>query len=177
MDQDAVPDASPVSSCNGCELMDGRRRFLQHASVTLAGIALSLIGRPAHAGEWVVRHAGAIASDGSTATYRVPDVDGATIDAEREVVVVRWKGAAYAFSLVCPHKRALLKWRERESTFNCPKHKSKYHPDGAFISGKATRGMDRHGLRKQGGSLIVDLGAVYKQDVHAAQWAAAVVRV
>lgn len=176
-----LPDDSAASqttdACDGCALLEGRRHFLQQVSFAVGGIALSLLGRPAHAGEMVIRYAEAVAATATTASYAIPESDGATIDEEREVIVVRWTGAVYAFALSCPHQRALLKWKPKDSRFQCPKHKSKYQPDGTFISGKATRGMDRYALRKEATSIVVDLQTLYRQDEQGAKWAAAVVRV
>lgn len=180
MSTDRTPDhpagLPATDACDGCALLEGRRHFLRQVSLAMGGIALALLGRPAHAGEMAIRYAGAVAATATTATYALPEQDGATIDEEREVIVVRWSGAIYAFALSCPHQRALLKWKEKDARFQCPKHKSKYAPDGSFISGKATRGMDRYALRRQGTSVVVDLEKLYKQDEQAAQWAAAVVR-
>ena len=89
--------------------------------------------------------------------------------------MVRHQGRAYAFSLSCPHQRTMLKWRADDARFQCPKHKSKYQPDGTFISGRATRGMDRHAIRLQGRELIVDRAVVYRQDKNPAAWKAAFV--
>ena len=59
--------------------------------------------------------------------------------------------------------------------FQCPKHKSKYQPDGEFISGRATRGMDRFSIRRAGETVVVDLAVLHKQDTDAAGWNAALV--
>jgi Rieske Fe-S protein len=71
----------------------------------------------------------------------------------------------------------VLKWKAKDSRFQCPKHKSKYEPDGTFISGRATRGMDRFGLRRSGAEIVVDLSKVYQEDKDKAAWDAAAVRV
>jgi Rieske Fe-S protein len=67
----------------------------------------------------------------------------------------------------------MLKWRENESQFQCTKHKSKYQPDGTFISGRATRGMDRYPVRIARGSVSVDVSSVILQDEDEAAWQAA----
>lgn len=168
--------AAGDDACTGCALVGGRRQFLQHVSVALGAIALSLVGQAARAEELSVRYAGASAATGGSATYAIPDTDGATIDEDREVILVRWKGAVYAFALYCPHKRTALKWKAGDARFQCPKHKSKYQPDGTFIDGKATRSMDRYAVRRQGKSIVLDLAKLYKEDEQRAQWTAAVVR-
>jgi Rieske Fe-S protein len=82
----------------------------------------------------------------------------------------------YAFRLACPHQRTALKWKAKDGRFQCPKHKSKYQPDGTFISGRATRGMDRHAVRRNGNEVVVDLSKVYLQDKDGGGWTAAVVK-
>jgi nitrite reductase/ring-hydroxylating ferredoxin subunit len=111
-----------------------------------------------------------------TRTYPIPAADGARIDRDAEVILVRWRGAVYAFALACPHQNTVLRWQPAESRFQCPKHKSKYRPDGSFIEGRATRGMDRYAIRREGGTVVVDLRTLHEQDEDAAGWAAAVVR-
>jgi len=46
-----------------------------------------------------------------------------------------------------------------------------------FISGRATRSMDRFALTKDGVNVVVDLDKLFRQDHDAADWAAAVVAV
>lgn len=109
--------------------------------------------------------------------YPLPGSDGATVDKTNELIVARVQGKAYAFALSCPHQRTMLKWEADENRFQCPKHHSKYQPDGTFISGRATRGMDRHPIKLEGGALIVDSTVIYRQDRDAALWQAAFAQV
>ncbi len=83
----------------------------------------------------------------------------------------------YAFALSCPHQNTALKWLKDEGRFQCPKHKSKYEPDGTFIEGRATRGMDRYVVRRDGAKVVVDLGKLIEQDKDGAGWSAAQVAV
>jgi hypothetical protein len=48
--------------------------------------------------------------------------------------------------------------------FQCPKHESKYTPNGTFTSGRATRNMDRLNIRHDGDMLAVDLSHMLKSD-------------
>ena len=64
-----------------------------------------------------------------------------------------------------------------ENRFQCPKHKSRYQPDGTFISGRATRGMDRFAVRQEKGEIVVDTTRVYHEDEDRAGWTAAAMRV
>jgi Rieske Fe-S protein len=93
------------------------------------------------------------------------------------VILVRWEGALYAFKLSCPHQRTALKWKDNDRRFQCPKHRSRYQPDGTFISGRATRGMDRYAIARDGEGIRVDLTRVYEQDKDASGWNAAMVKV
>jgi len=108
-------------------------------------------------------------------TYPIPVNDGAQIDHKNDVILVRWKNAIYAFNLSCPHQNTALRWNDKVHEFQCPKHHSRYKPDGTFIDGRATRNMDRFAVTKQGNNLVVDLDKVFEQDKDAAGWKAAVV--
>lgn len=133
--------------------------------------ALSASPREAHALPLSLGSALGVAGD--ERTYPIPTADGAIIDRDSEVILVRWKGQVFAFALSCPHQHTALKWRGGDTRFQCPKHKSKYQPDGTFISGRATRNMDRFAIRKQGKSLVVNVARLYRNDKQAVDWASA----
>ena len=160
--------------CAGC---GGRREFLRDAAGLAAALMLSLGAGRAAAQPMALRAVRALAVRGGTATYPIPTQDGATIDRDNEVIVARWSGRVYAFALSCPHQRTMLRWQEGEHRFQCPKHHSRYTPDGTFISGRATRGMDRYSLRREGGTVVVDLAALHRQDQDRAGWDGAFVAV
>ncbi len=109
-------------------------------------------------------------------TYALPATDGVMIDRRHEVMLTRWQQSIYAFALACPHQKTALRWIEKDTRFQCPKHKSKYQPDGTFISGKATRGMDRHALRREGETIVVDTAVLHRQDANPSGWSASTVR-
>jgi len=108
-------------------------------------------------------------------TYPVPASDAVSIDREAEVILIRFHQQALAFNLACPHENTALRWRQEDGRFQCPRHGSKYQPDGTFISGRATRNLDRFAIRRAGESLIVDLSHLYRSDQQNAEWTAAVV--
>ena len=168
-----MTDTTHDPGCDDCEL--GRRAFLRGAAGALAAAALPL-GAPAAALADGVRWAAATGT-GQTRAYPLPAADGATIDRDNEVILVRWQGCVYAFALSCPHQRTALRWQEGEARFQCPKHKSRYRPDGTFIEGRATRGLDRFVVRREGGDVVVDLARLLKQTDDPDAWSAAVVRV
>jgi Rieske Fe-S protein len=107
--------------------------------------------------------------------YPIPTADGAQIDKDNQVILVRWQNTAYAFNLSCPHQNTALRWDDADHRFQCPKHHSKYRPDGEFIEGRATRGMDRLAIQRQGNDLVVDVDKMFKEDEEKAAWNAACV--
>jgi nitrite reductase/ring-hydroxylating ferredoxin subunit len=150
----------------------GRRDFLRVAALLFA--TLAGLGSSAAAAESLpVRTARGLRGRRDEVTYPLPAADGVEIDKAQQVILVRYERAIYAFALSCPHQNTALKWLEGDARFQCPKHKSKYQPDGTFISGRATRGMDRYAIRRAGESVVVNLDQLYEQDADAAGWAAA----
>ncbi len=167
---------TPSDDCTECPLAN-RRSFLRDAAGLVAGAVLALGGTPARAGAMTVRMAHAIRVSGDERTYPLPAADGATIDRDAQVILMRYQGRVYAFSLSCPHQHTALRWLQDEGRFQCPKHKSRYQPDGVFISGRATRSMDRFALRRDGGNVVVDLEHLYRQDNNRQEWDAAALSV
>jgi Rieske Fe-S protein len=169
-------DASRVTgSCDTCPLGGAieRRAFFREAAAAAAAVfaALGIVASDARA--MPVRAVAALSARGDERTYPIPAADGATIDKEESVIVVRWQNLAYVFSLACPHQNTALKWEQHDAQFQCPKHHSKYRPDGSFIEGRATRGMDRFAVRRDGEKIVVDLDKLYQQDTDPAEWKAA----
>src|SRR5205085_7264896 len=128
------PDSkSPAApDCTACGLDPDRRAFLRHAAAAVAAALLAVGARRAEALA-PLAFTRAHAARGSTRAYSIPAHDGAEIDHDNEVILVRWQGAVYAFSLSCPHQHVALRWLEGDGRFQCPKHQSKYRPDGPFI--------------------------------------------
>jgi Rieske Fe-S protein len=149
---------------------------LREIAAIAAGVAAALQIRPAQAAALSVGFASGRTASRDGVTYAIPSQDGVTIDKDREVILVRYQQSVYAFSLSCPHQKTPLRWQEDEHHFKCPKHKSRFEPDGTFIDGKATRNMDRYGIQRQANDVVVDLGKLYKEDENRAGWIAAVVR-
>jgi nitrite reductase/ring-hydroxylating ferredoxin subunit len=165
------------SDCTGCPIAPNRRDFLRdfgRAAVAAALLAAG-VSRSA-AAELPIALTRALSHSGDTHLYAIPGGDGVQIDHDAEVILVRWQGALYAFDLSCPHQHTALRWDDTDQRFQCPKHKSRYAPDGAFISGRATRSMDRFALQRQAGNVVVDLSKLYKQPDDPAAWAAALVK-
>ena len=159
--------------CDGCEL--GRRAFLRDAAGAVAAALLLLGARKAEAAGLPLSLMEPLRASKAERTYALPATVGASIDRDAEVILVRWHGKAYAFALSCPHQNTALRWLEHDGRFQCPKHKSKYRPDGTFIEGRATRGMDRYDVRRDGASVVVNLDVLHEQDKDPAGWNAAAV--
>lgn len=159
-----------------CEPSDSsRREFLGH--ISSAALA-ALVGVELSASDALAVPLTTISGTQSSAnerTYPVPAADGASIDRESEVILVRFHGQALAFNLACPHENTALRWRQEDGRFQCPRHGSKYQPDGTFISGRATRNMDRFAISRAGESLVVNLNQLFRSDQQKAEWTAAVV--
>ena len=161
--------------CVECPLAaTDRRQFTRDLFMALTGIvALPAIAKAAVTSPGFVT---AVGRGPSTRSYPVPAADGVQIDSDADVILVRWANAVYAFNLACPHQNTALRWIDSSQHFQCPKHKSQYTPSGVFITGRATRGMDRLGVKKEGETIVVDLNSFFRQDKDPAAWEAAVVR-
>jgi Rieske Fe-S protein len=175
---DEPENTSSGDQCRACPV-SSRREFLRDAAVAMAGITATLgFARTAGAlpENFVVGATRALARSGDALTYPIPTGDGAQIDRDAQVILVRWQSAVYAFNLSCPHQHTALRWDESDHRFQCPKHHSQYQPDGTFITGRATRGMDRFTIRRDGEKVVVDVNAMHKQDEDPAGWSAAIVK-
>lgn len=156
-------------TCTGCEL--GRRAFLRDAA--MAAAALVALGTTAEAMplHWIsVLDGGAGGGGLAEARYPIPATDSVSIDKDKEVILARASGKVFAFALSCPHQNTALKWLPADNRFQCPKHKSKYAPDGTYLEGRATRSMDRFQVRKEGATIVVNLDKLYEEDSDKADW-------
>lgn len=171
---DTAPDRA--RDCGGCELRSSRRSFLGGVATALAMLAMEGI-LPDEARALPVREVHGVAVGAAAAAqevgYAIPAADGVSIDKKEGVIIARHAGTLYAFALTCPHQNTALRWNEGTHTFQCPRHKSKYQADGVFISGRATRAMDRFAVRKDGDKLVVNLDKLYEQDTDADGWGSA----
>ena len=142
--------------CTGCAIGDAmeRRDFLR-SMLAMGAVFVSGIGPRAEK------------------AYPIPAADGVSIDKEEAVIVARVGGKVFAFSLACPHQNTALRWDASSHRFQCPKHRSRYQPDGVFIDGRATRGLDRFAVKRADESLVVNLDALYQEDKNPTEWAAA----
>ena len=163
------------AECEGCPLAQDRRSFLRDAGLAAMG-ALIMVGVPPGLAA-TARPTRLVARKRRNAnlTYPIPSQDGVQIDHDNDVILVRWKNALYAFNLSCPHQNTALRWNAGDVEFQCPKHHSRYQPDGTFISGRATRNMDRFSVAHIGNDIVVNVDAMHKNDVDRDGWSAAVI--
>jgi nitrite reductase/ring-hydroxylating ferredoxin subunit len=161
-----------------CFASTSRRRFLRDSFLAAAGAMIAVGMSSTAALAMPLEIASAKRAHGSTRAYAVPQADGAQIDRDSEVILVRWQNAVYAFALSCPHQNTALKWDDHDHGFQCPKHHSAFQPNGTYIagSGRATRNMDRFAIQQQPNGIVVDLDKLYQEDTDTPQWTGAVVR-
>ncbi len=159
------------ASCGG-DCIVGRRAFLRDAVTAAAVIAgVSTLGP--------MRELAALEPrlPNGSIKYPMPTADSVSIDAKNEVILCRSAGEVFAFALSCPHQNTALRALPGTAGFQCPRHKSRYQPNGTFISGKATRNMDRLGITRAGDAVMVDPDIAYLSDEEPDKWAAAKVKV
>lgn len=162
-----------TTACFGCRDEVSRRGFLGHVSATALAAMIGLDAGTSPASALPVTWGNGEQSGPNEHTYPFPAADGVTIDRDTQVILVRFEQRVYAFNLACPHENTALRWRQNDLRFQCPRHESKYKPDGTFIEGRATRNMDRFAVRRAGNSLVVDLSKLYRSDQQQAEWGAA----
>ena len=112
--------------------------------------ALAGIAAPPSAEAVPVTAGAPLGASGPELTYPIPAADGATIDRDNGVIIVRFRNKVFAFNLSCPHENAAVRWKAAVNRFECSRHDSRYTPDGLYTSGRATRNMDRFALKRNG---------------------------
>jgi nitrite reductase/ring-hydroxylating ferredoxin subunit len=165
--------SAPADGHAGCSV-SGRRDFILDA-LRAGALALAAVGLSPDGAFAMPRLMSALASHGQEHSYPIPATDGVQIDKDNEVILARNGKSVYAFALACPHQNTALRWDASANRFQCPKHKSRYQPDGTFIEGRATRSMDRYAVKLVGSTIVVDIDKVYQEDTNLADWQHAVV--
>lgn len=155
-------------TADACTACTSRRAFLRDTASALAAFGVF--------GDLETVEALAPRGTGGSIRYPIPPSDGVSIDKKNEVILCRSGVEVYAFALSCPHQNTALRARPKNAGFQCPKHGSRYQPDGTFISGRATRNMDRLPISRDGDVLVVDPDVFFESDKDPARWATALVR-
>ena len=159
------------SECEGCPLVP-RRAFLRDAAVAAVGMFVALGASPAKAAAMPIEFVSALGGGKEDKSYAIPAKDGAQIDKQNETMIARWQGKVYVFAMTCPHQNTALKWSDTDSQFECPKHHSRFMPDGVYVkdSGRATRGLDRFAVRKDGNNVVANLDKLFQEDDNESDW-------
>jgi nitrite reductase/ring-hydroxylating ferredoxin subunit len=165
---DSLDSATPDPTGSACLACEARRGFLRDGAGFLAGLAGLTTLAPL-----VPLHALAPRATGGSVRYAIPAASGVSIDRKHEVIVCRAGNEVYAFALACPHQSTELRAMRDAQGFQCPRHKSRYKPDGTFISGRATRNMDRLPITRDGDAIVVDPDVAIRSDKEPARWAEA----
>ncbi len=167
-----------MAACAGDGCGDGisRRTFVQTAGCFALAVAALGLSAP-EAAALPVAFTSASAQLGSERRYPIPASDSVNIDHEESTIVARFRGHVYVFALTCPHQNAAVRWLPADHRFQCTKHDSKYQPDGVYMSGRATRNLDRFAVRRDGDSVVADLDRLFQSDKDPAGWAAAAIAV
>ena len=165
-------------SCDSCALM-ARRDFFRTASAAAATALIALGASPASAMAAPIEFISALGGGREDKAYPIPAADGTQIDKDNETIISRWQGKVYVYNLACPHQSTALKWSQKDGQFECPKHHSRFTPDGIYIkdSGRATRGLDRFAVRKDGSNIVANLDKLYQEDEDEASWKTAFITV
>jgi nitrite reductase/ring-hydroxylating ferredoxin subunit len=162
-------------SCNTCSELDSRRDFLKQAALLVSGALVGIAGPGGSAEALPIAWGAPSAVSGAELTFPIPAADGATVDRDNGVIIVRFQGKVFAFNLSCPHENAAVRWKAAVNRFECSRHDSRYEPNGSYTSGRATRNMDRFALRRTGDSIVVDVSTLIQSDTNKAQWEAAAI--
>jgi len=160
-------------TCTPCASTLSRRRLLGQVSTAALAAMVAVELWPGSAEAVPVTEGAGAQTGPAERTYPLPAADGVTIDRDTQVILVRFQQRVYGFNLACPHENTALRWKQRDVRFQCPRHESQYQPDGTFISGRATRNMDRFAVRRAGDSVVVDLNRLFRSDGQPQDWAAA----
>lgn len=157
-----------------------RREFLRRAGAVLGALSMLGLGSGAALALPISETRAMPREDADhprERRYPIPVADAVSIDRDNSVIIARVSGRVYAFSLNCPHQNTSLRWDDEDQQFHCPKHKSRYGPTGTFIEGRSTRDMDRLAIRRDGAAVLVDVDALYQEDLNPTEWSAAFVAV
>ena len=158
--------------CAACT--DSRRDFLKQAAMLVSGTLVGMAGSAGPAQALPIAWGAPSEASGAELAFPIPAADGATVDRDNGVILVRYQGRMFAFNLSCPHENAAVRWKAAVNRFECSRHDSRYEPNGTYTSGRATRNMDRFALRRSGDTVVVDVSRLIQSDTSKAQWDAAV---
>jgi nitrite reductase/ring-hydroxylating ferredoxin subunit len=168
---DDMPVGCEDTACAGGRT--DRREFLQSAGCF--GIAVALLGLSSSDAAALTVALIEGTPVGDERQYPIPTADCVNVDRKAQVIIARFSGHVYAFALACPHENNAVKWLPRDGRFQCTKHDSQYHPDGAHTAGRATRNMDRYAIRREGDVALVNMHKWFQSDKDPEGWVGATI--
>jgi Rieske Fe-S protein len=163
------------AGCAACAGGDDRRDFLKRAAALVSGALAGMAGSASPSAALAVTLGRPVGASGADLTYPVPAADGATVDRDNGVIVVRFQGKVFAFNLSCPHENAAVRWKPAVNRFECSRHDSRYDLGGVYTSGRATRNMDRFAVKRSGDTIAVDVSRLIQSDKQKPEWEAAAI--
>ena len=86
----------------------------------------------------------------------------------QNVWLVRNGSVIYALSTICTHLGCIPNWLLADEKFKCPCHGSGFYRSGVNFEGPAPRPLERHAIRLDGETVIVDKGLIFRQEL--GQW-------
>ncbi len=161
------------TSCGACGDCASRRTFIGRLSTAIVALMVGADASSLESSPLPLAQASGTQTGSNEKSYPIPGADGVTIDRDAEIILVRFQGRLFAFNLACPHEHAALRWKAQDGRFQCPRHGSRYQQDGTFISGRATRNMDRFQLKRTGETVAVDLNRLFRSDQDKDGWSGA----
>ena len=116
---------------------------------------------------------------GEDKSYPVPAADGAQIDKDNGTILTRWQGNVYVYSLACPHQNTGAALVRQGQSVRVPEAPFALPAGRRIRQGqrRATRGLDRFAVRKDGNNVVANLDKMYKQDDNEADWTAAFITI
>lgn len=160
-----------AAACDACPLVP-RRDFLRDSARVAIGALMAVGAVPSAAAAAPIGLVRPVGGSREDKAYAIPAKDGTQIDKDNATMITRWQGKVFIFSLACPHQNTAIKWSDKDGQFECPKHHSRFTGDGQYIkdSGRATRGLDRFAIRKDGTNVVANLDKLLQEDDDEADW-------
>ena len=170
---------SATDPCSGCAVI-ARRDFLRTAGLMAAGTLVALGASPAIAAAAPMEF---VTARGGCARRKDVSRSGQGRHADRQGQrrddhALAGQGVRLRPGLPAPEHGAALV-REGHRSSSAPSTTRASTPDGVYIkdSGRATRGLDRFAVRKDGNNVVVNLDKLYQEDEDEAAWKTAFVTV
>jgi Rieske Fe-S protein len=74
----------------------------------------------------------------------------------KKIGIVKINRALKGLSLTCKHLGCKVAWNDKENTWDCPCHGSRYHADGSLLNGPAKSGLDEIKIELEDGRIEIE---------------------